>query len=94
MEVATFHWADYAVFACLLLLSTGIGVYFGFKDRKKQSTEEFLMAGRSMSIGPVAGSMFATLMSSIAFLGDPVEVGLSLILLPEIAAIWLSATFP
>ncbi|ELT91924.1 hypothetical protein CAPTEDRAFT_52554, partial [Capitella teleta] len=74
MSVTAFHWADYAVFALLLMLSTGIGVFFGCKDRKKVSTEEFLMAGRSMSIGPVAVSMFATLMSSVAFLGDPVEV--------------------
>ena len=69
-----FLWPDYVVFALLLLLSAGIGVFFGIKDRKKVSTEEFLMAGRSMSIGPVAVSMFATLMSSVAFLGDPVEV--------------------
>ena len=42
----TFVAGDYAVFAIMLLMSTLIGFYYAIKDRKKQSTEEYLLAGR------------------------------------------------
>ena len=73
-EKQLFHWADYLVFVLSLLVSLAIGVYYAIKDRKKTDNEEFLMAGRSMSIGPVTASTFATLVSSIGFVADPVEV--------------------
>ena len=37
---------DYVVFGCMLLLSTGIGLFYAIKDRKQQNTEEYLLAGR------------------------------------------------
>jgi len=42
----TFVAGDYAVFAIMLFLSTLIGFYYAYKDRRKQSTEEYLLAGR------------------------------------------------
>jgi len=50
----TFHPADYAVFAAMLLVSVGIGVYHAFVGGKQTSTKEFLMADRSMRSLPVA----------------------------------------
>ena len=44
--VRSFVPADYAVFALMLVMSTVIGFYYAIKDRKKQSTEEYLLAGR------------------------------------------------
>lgn len=29
MEDARFHWADYLIFAFTLVVSTGVGIYFG-----------------------------------------------------------------
>ena len=39
---ATFSSADYVIFAGMLLLSSLIGIYFAWKDRKKGS-EEYMM---------------------------------------------------
>jgi len=73
-ERSTFHWADYLVFALSLVASLAVGVYHAIKDRKKTNNEDYLMAGRSMSVIPVTASTFATLVSSIAFVAEPVEV--------------------
>jgi len=74
-EIAGFHWADYLVFAVFLLISLGIGVYYGlFADKKKEaSTDEFLM-GRGMSIAPVALAILSSFLSAILILGTPAEV--------------------
>ncbi|ELT90273.1 hypothetical protein CAPTEDRAFT_177302 [Capitella teleta] len=69
-----FHWADYFIFALTLLMSSAIGVFYGWRDRKDTSTEGFLMAGRSMHFLPVSVSLFVSWISAISFLGDPVEV--------------------
>ena len=53
-----FHWADYVVFAASLGISAGVGIYFGTAGKKQDSTEEFLMAGRSMNPIPVSVSLF------------------------------------
>jgi Na+/proline symporter len=73
-EALRFHWVDYVVFASALLLSSAIGVFYGWRDRKDASTEGFLMAGRSMHCLPVSASLFVSWISAISFLGDPVEV--------------------
>jgi len=73
--IAGFHWADYLVFAVFLLISLGIGVYYGlFAGKKKEaSTDEFLM-GRGMSIAPVALAILSSFLSAILILGTPAEV--------------------
>lgn len=53
-----FTWLDYLVFGFMLLMSAAIGIFFGFFDRK-QGTEDFLMAGKSMTAFPVAMSLIA-----------------------------------
>jgi len=53
-----FGVVEYLVFSSVLVVSAGIGVYYAFMGRKKgQSNDEFLMAGRSMPILPVALSL-------------------------------------
>ncbi len=76
MDEPGFHWADYLVLGISLFLSCAVGVYYGIMDRKwkRNTTEDFLMAGRTMSILPVAVSMVATIMSAISILGNPVEL--------------------
>lgn len=69
-----FHWVDYLMLCATLVLSCVVGVYYGIKGRKKSTADDYLMAGRNMSIFPVSFSIFVSTVSSIAFLGDPVEV--------------------
>ena len=76
-----FHAADYAVFAASLLLSSSVGVYYWFRDRRASrrapavaTTDSYMMAGRRMPVLPVSLSLFVSWLSSITFLGDPVEV--------------------
>lgn len=70
-----FHVADYIVFAAVLVISAGIGLFYAFIGRrKKQTTAEYLMAGRDMSVLPVALSLLASFMSAITLLGTPAEI--------------------
>jgi len=72
-----FQPVDYVVFALLLCVSAAVGVYFFIKERKNRNSEDltgdYLMAGRSMTYGPVAMSLIASFMSSVTILGVPAE---------------------
>ncbi|XP_060567687.1 sodium-dependent multivitamin transporter-like, partial [Ruditapes philippinarum] len=70
----TFHWADYAVFGTTLAISASIGIFYAIKDRNKNTTEEYLLAGRSMHPLPVAMSLLSSFISAITILGTPAEV--------------------
>lgn len=54
-----FGWADYLVFAGMLVVSLGIGLYYGCIGSKQKTTSEFLLGGRSMGVFPVAMSLAA-----------------------------------
>ena len=72
-EPKTFHAGDYAVFGCMLGLSAAIGIFYAIKDRRKNTTEEFLMAGRGMHPIPVAMSLLSSFISSVTVIGTPAE---------------------
>nr|XP_002130613.2 sodium-coupled monocarboxylate transporter 2-like [Ciona intestinalis] len=74
ITMRTFSIGDYVVFATMLAVSTIIGLYFAIRDRRKKNTEEYLLAGRSMSPFPVAFSLSVSFMSAVTVLGTPVEV--------------------
>ncbi len=76
MAEQRFHWADYLVLGISLFVSCTVGIYYAIMDwkRKRNTTEDFLMAGRKMSIVPVAASLLVTWMSSISLIGNPVEL--------------------
>lgn len=61
------HFLDYAVILAYLLVSIGLGIYFG----RNQSREEFFAAGKSMGWLPVGLSVMATLFSSNSFVMYP-----------------------
>lgn len=65
---------DYIVIVIMLLISSGIGVYFRFSGGKQSTTNEFLMAGRDMAILPVAFSVMASGKSAITYLGIASEM--------------------
>ncbi|KAM6960637.1 sodium-coupled monocarboxylate transporter 2 [Aplochiton taeniatus] len=71
--VGTFQSWDYVVFACLFVVSSGIGVFFAVKERKAPSGD-FLVGGRQMTCGPVALSLTASFMSAVTVLGTPSDV--------------------
>ena len=76
MSESRLHWVDYLVLAISLVLSCAVGVYYGIMDwkGKKNTAEDFLMAGRKMPIIPVAVSLLVSTISSIALMGNPVEL--------------------
>ncbi|XP_006625827.2 solute carrier family 5 member 6a isoform X1 [Lepisosteus oculatus] len=69
-----FTLVDYVIFALLLLLSSGIGLYYAFSGGRQRTMQEFLLADRSMSCLPVALSLLATFQSAVAILGVPAEI--------------------
>lgn len=72
--VQRFSVPDYIVFAGMLAVSAGIGVYYGCSGSKQSTTKEFLMGGRSMKVFPVSLSVLASFMSAITLLGTPAEM--------------------
>ncbi|XP_053239898.1 sodium-dependent multivitamin transporter isoform X2 [Podarcis raffonei] len=74
MPVLTFGVADYAIFVLLLVFSAGIGLFYALSGGKQRTTQEFLLANRSMGFFPVALSLLATFQSAVAILGVPSEI--------------------
>lgn len=72
--VGMFQVWDYVVFASLFLVSSGIGVFFAITERKKMSSNEFLVGGRQLTCGPVALSLTASFMSAVTVIGTPSDV--------------------
>ncbi|GFT34188.1 putative sodium-dependent multivitamin transporter [Nephila pilipes] len=72
LSQASFTAIDYFIFALLLILSSSVGVYYLFSDRRKPYKEYFL-TNRSMPITPIAFSIMASVMSAITILGVAAE---------------------
>lgn len=82
------HFLDYAVILAYLLMSIGLGIYFG----RNQSREEFFAAGKSMGWLPVGLSVMATLFSSNSFVMYPsISYGSSLRIILFLLSISLMA---
>jgi len=58
-DISTFGWIDYLVFAAMLCVSAGIGLYYGCTGSKQSTTSEFLLGGKKMGIFPVGMSLAA-----------------------------------
>ncbi|XP_061392470.1 sodium-coupled monocarboxylate transporter 2 [Musca vetustissima] len=69
----TFGVTDYIVFVIMLLTSAGIGVYFGFFSKSKNTTDEYLMGSKQMKTIPIAISLVASQLSGIAIMSVPAE---------------------
>lgn len=63
ISLQRFGWPDYVVFVLMLVSCVGIGIYFGFfeKKSKKPSDEEadYLVGGRTMGVVPISMSLIA-----------------------------------
>ncbi|KAG7265255.1 hypothetical protein CRUP_022690 [Coryphaenoides rupestris] len=75
-DVVQMHFGtvDYVIFVLLLVASAGIGLFYAFSGGRQRTTQEFLLADRSMSCLPVSLSLLATFQSAVAILGAPSEV--------------------
>ena len=65
MERLTFHWADYVVFAITIVISLGIGLYFGVFGSRQKTTSEYFMGNRKLYVIPVMMSILVTFVSGI-----------------------------
>lgn len=77
METLNEHFTmvDYVVFVTLLVISTVVGLYYGFFSKKSQnSTLDYLFGGKSMGTIPVSLSAVATFVSGFSMLAVPAEV--------------------
>ena len=75
--IEKFDAGNYAVFAAMLTVSAGIGIFFWWRSRGKNNTKEMLMAGKSMGTFPMTLSLVASFMSAITLLGTPAEMYVS-----------------
>ncbi|CAF1354557.1 unnamed protein product [Adineta ricciae] len=74
MATRTLSAIDYVILVILLLLSSVIGIIFGFFKSKKSSAKEFLLADGNMAVFPTALSISVSFLSAITLLGTPSEV--------------------
>lgn len=74
LTMKTFHIIDYIIFILTLLISSAIGIFYAWKDKKCQNTTDFLLGGRKMPLFPVALSLMASFLSSVSVLGVPTEI--------------------
>lgn len=71
---ANFSALDYVVFVGMLLVCVFIGLFFAWKDRKKQTNKDFLTGNNKLQMLPVAMSLSVSFMSTNTILGVPSEV--------------------
>ncbi|PRD22069.1 UNVERIFIED_CONTAM: Slc5a12 [Trichonephila clavipes] len=64
---------DYVVIGMTLVISTAIGLRFRSKNKKGETSKEYLLAGKDMSIFPVIMSITVTMLSGVTILGHPAE---------------------
>lgn len=69
----TFTGWDYAVVLGMLLISIGIGVFYGFFDKASENSEDFLR-GSGMQLFPVSLSLTTSFITAIELLGNPAEM--------------------
>jgi len=102
-QIPEFTTLDYVLFGLMLAFSAAIGIFYAIKDRNKQNTKEFLLAGGNMNPIPVSLSILASFMSAITLLGTPAEmynyttmywyIGLGYLLVVATAAHWFIPIF-
>ncbi len=68
-----FHWVDYLLFAAVLLLSMGIGVWAAFTGGGQKTTKQYLMANHNLRLFPVRVTHSNT--STIWLSDNQAEVG-------------------
>ncbi|XP_071056778.1 sodium-coupled monocarboxylate transporter 1-like [Onthophagus taurus] len=73
MAEILFSWIDYVLFLSMLILSTLIGIYYGF-FQKQSTANDYLLGGKQMTIWPVAMSLASSTISGLTLLALPVDI--------------------
>uniref|UniRef100_A0A1I8IU64 Sodium/solute symporter n=1 Tax=Macrostomum lignano TaxID=282301 RepID=A0A1I8IU64_9PLAT len=68
------QWYDYLVFGLVLAFSGGVGIFFAFRARRNTSQEEYLLASKQLTVGPIALSLLASFISAITLLANEVFI--------------------
>ncbi|XP_074025335.1 sodium-coupled monocarboxylate transporter 2 [Leptinotarsa decemlineata] len=68
-----FSWADYLILGAMLVISCGIGVFYGVFNTHENS-EDFLLGGSTMGTFPMATSLAASFVTAVELLGNPAEM--------------------
>lgn len=58
----------------MLVISCLIGTFYGFFDKKQETSQDFLLGGSSMGTFPTAMSLAASFITAIELLGNPAEM--------------------
>lgn len=60
-DQGNFTVIDYGIFTLMLVLSSLIGIYYGFFAKTKQNTtDEYLFGGKQMTLLPISISLIVT----------------------------------
>ncbi|KAK9722155.1 Sodium:solute symporter family [Popillia japonica] len=73
MVVHQFTWLDYFLFISMLLLSTLIGIYYGF-FKKQKTAADYLLGNKEMKILPISMSLVSSALSGLAMIGVPADI--------------------
>ncbi|XP_039249056.2 sodium-coupled monocarboxylate transporter 1-like [Styela clava] len=69
-----FQVVDFVIFGGILFSSAVIGIYFAYKDRRDETTENYYFGRRNVSPILVAISLSVSFISAIAVISIPVEI--------------------
>lgn len=69
----TFTPYDYSVVLLMLVISLGIGIFYGFFNKSLNSSADFLH-GSGMTLFPVSLSLTTSFITAIELLGNPQEM--------------------
>ncbi|ALC43380.1 CG5687 [Drosophila busckii] len=70
---ASFTFIDYFILLAMLVVSLGIGIFYGFFQTGGSSSDEFLL-GSGMKLLPVTLSLTTSFITAIELLGNPAEM--------------------
>lgn len=72
-DESAFTIYDYMIVVGMLVISLGIGIFYGFFDKNSNSSDDFML-GSEMSLFPVTLSLTTSFITAIELLGNPSEI--------------------
>lgn len=73
-QIGTFTAYDYSIVLGMLIISLGIGVFYGFYDKKSSNSSADFLHGTEMSLITVSLSLTTSFITAIELLGNPSEM--------------------
>lgn len=73
-NIGTFTLYDYSIVIGMLVISLGIGVFYGFLDKKTSNSSDDFLHGTEMSLITVSLSLTTSFITAIELLGNPSEM--------------------